>query len=126
MSERDFEKLLLQAVDEGLSSLGESAKQAIYFHLEKSFNAKKKKIPFEIEAFVNGIEKIFGLGATFLEVLIVRRLYERVGRVFEWDESTDFTFTECVAVAERSFLEKKRTKKMAGELIRCEETVIEG
>jgi len=32
----DFEELLRGAIDEGFSLLGESAKQAIYFHLEKN------------------------------------------------------------------------------------------
>lgn len=107
MSKRDFEKLLLDAVDEGLSSLGESSKQAIYFHLKKSFNIKKKEIPYKTETFAEAIEKIFGLGANFLEVLIMKRLYEKIGGVFEWHESTDFAFAEYVVVAKRSFLERK-------------------
>jgi hypothetical protein len=75
LPKRDFEKLLLEAVDEGLSSLGETSKIAIYFHLKKSFNIKKKEIPYKIEAFAKGIEKIFGLGANFLEILIMKQLY---------------------------------------------------
>jgi len=125
LPKRDFNKLLLEAVDEGLSSLGESAKQAIYFHLEKRFNVKKQKIPFKIEAFADGIEKIFGVGANFLEILIIKRLYEKIGWVFEWDESTDFTFTKYVAVAKRSFLEKKRSEEIVEELVQCKETMME-
>ena len=125
MPKRDFNKLLLEAADEGLSSLGESAKQAIYFHLEKRFNVKKQKIPFKIEAFVDGIENIFGVGANFLEILIIKRLYEKIGWVFEWDESTDFTFTKYVAVAKRSFLEKKRSEEIVEELVQCKETMME-
>jgi len=40
-----FENLLTEAVDEGLASLGESAKQAIYFHLENKFKIAKKRHP---------------------------------------------------------------------------------
>lgn len=60
MSKRDFEKLLLEAVDEGLSSLGEPSKQAIYFHLEKGFNIKKQEIPYKITTFAKAVEKILG------------------------------------------------------------------
>jgi hypothetical protein len=123
---RNFDKLLLEAVDEGLSSLGESPKQAIYFHLEKRFNVKKQEIPYKIEAFADGIEKIFGLGANFLKILIMKRLYEKIGVVFEWHESADFTFIEYVAMAKRSFLWKKRTKKVAQGLVQWEQKVIEG
>jgi len=38
---RGFEKLLLDAVDEGLAWLGESASRAIYYHLENDFNIKR-------------------------------------------------------------------------------------
>lgn len=68
MPRKDFDKLLLEAVDEGLSSLGESPGQAIYFYLKERFNVKKQEIPHKIEAFADGIEKIFGLGANFLKI----------------------------------------------------------
>ncbi len=127
MPKRDFEKLLLEAVDEGLSSLGNSSKQAIYYHLKKSFNIKKQEIPYNIDVFASAIEKIFGLGAKFLEILIMKRLYEKVGRSFKWHASKDdFTFTEYVAFAKLSFLEKKkRVKEGIEEQVQREETVME-
>lgn len=126
MPKKDFGKLLLEAVDEGLSSLGESPRQAIYFYLKERFNVKKQEIPHEIEAFVDGIEKIFGLGAKFLENLILKRLYEKVGLSFRWQVSKDLTFTECVALAKRTFLWKKRSEKIVEEPVQCEEMMLEG
>jgi len=123
---KDFDKLLLEAVDEGLSSLGESPKQAIYFYLKERFNVKKQRIPHEIEAFVDGIEKIFGLGASFLENLILKRLYEKVELSFRWQVPKDLTFVECVALANRSFVWKKRSEKTVEELVQCEELMLEG
>lgn len=111
MSKRDFDKLLLKTVDEGLSSLGETSKQAIYFHLEKSFNIKKNEIPHKIETFAEAIEKIFGLGANFLEILIMKRLYEKIGGRFKWHKSLDFAFAEYVAAAKRCFLEKRESRR---------------
>ncbi|MGD8543877.1 MAG: hypothetical protein PVG48_02010 [Candidatus Bathyarchaeota archaeon] len=108
MSKRSFEKLLLEAVDEGLSSLGDSAKQAIYFHLEKTFNINKRDIPSKIEEFTDAIEKIFGLGAKPIEVLIMQRLYEKVGGIVEYPEHKDLVFAEYIAAARQSFL---RTRK---------------
>jgi hypothetical protein len=123
MPKHDFETLLLEAVDEGLSSLGDSSKQAIYYHLKKSFNVKKREIPYKIEAFASAIEKIFGLGANFLEILIMKRLYEKIGQSFKWHRSEDdFTFTEHVAFAKLSFLEKKKRTK---ELVQYKEKVME-
>jgi hypothetical protein len=120
MLENEFEMLLFEAVDEGLSSMGESCKQAVYFHLEKSFKVEKHDIPYKIEEFADAIEKVFGLGAKFLEILIMKRLYEKIGRVFEWQEPTEFVFIEYVAAAKRNFLEK-RGVKTTEELVECEE-----
>ena len=106
MSKRSFEKLLMEAVDDGLSSLGDSAKHAIYFHLEKTFNINRRDIPSKIEEFADAIEKIFGFGAKPIEVLIMRRLYEKVGGVVEYPEHKELVFAEYVAAARQSFLKK--------------------
>jgi len=104
----DFEKLLLEAVDEGLSSLGDSAKQAVYFHLKKTFNISKRDIPYKIGEFADAMEKTFGLGSKFLEILIMKRVYEKIGQVFEYNqERKDLIFTEYVEAAKQSFLKKK-------------------
>jgi hypothetical protein len=126
LPKQDFDKFLLEAVDEGLSSLGESSKQAIYFHLEERFNVKKKEIPYKIEAFAEGIEKIFGLGANFLKILIMKQLHKKVGQSLKWPESQDLTFIEYVVAAKRSFLWKKKAEKRTEELVQCEEGVMEG
>lgn len=77
MTKLNFEKVLLEAIDYSLASLGDSSKQAIYFHLEKGFSIRKQEIPRNIQAFSLAVEKIFGLGANFLESLILKRLIER-------------------------------------------------
>lgn len=110
MFRRDFEKLLLEAVDEELTSLGESSKQALYFHLEKSFNIRKQEIPYKTEAFVDAIEKIFGSGADFLEILIMKRLHEKIGKRIKVNGAKDLTFTEYVIAAKQSFFEKKKSR----------------
>jgi hypothetical protein len=120
----DFEQLLLEAVDEELTSLGESSKKALYFHLEKGFNVKKDEIPYKTEAFVDAIEKIFGLGANYLEILIMKRLYEKLGESVKLNNCKDLTFTEYVAVAKRSFLVKKKPENK-GETIRCNHLQVE-
>lgn len=75
----EFDELLLSAIDETLSSLGESVKQSIYFHIEKKFNVAKDEIPQKLEEFQGGLEKIFGAGAQFIEILIMKNLYSKVG-----------------------------------------------
>jgi len=94
LPQNNFSEILLAAVEESLSSLGDSPKQAILFHLEVSFNIKKENIPVNLTEFAKALEKIFGPGASYLEKLIVKRLYEKLGLKFEGAESRDFL--ECV------------------------------
>jgi hypothetical protein len=65
---QSYYDMLLEAIDEGLSSLGESAKIAIYLHLENTFGIKKQEIPFRIDAFQEALEKLFGLGARQIQM----------------------------------------------------------
>jgi len=90
LPQNNFSKILLAAIDESLSSLGDSPKQAILFHLEDSFKIKKEQIPENITEFAKALEKIFGPGASYLEKLIVKRLHEKLGLDFENAESRDF------------------------------------
>jgi len=91
---------MLEAVDEALSSLGDSSKEAIYFYLENTFDISRQDIPYKIEEFANAIEKVFGLGAKFLEIQIMKRFYEKVGPVFKYfPEGEDLTFTEYMTAA---------------------------
>jgi hypothetical protein len=99
-----FDKMLLDAVDDALASLGDSARQAIYFHLEKKFKVFKKEIPNHLEGFEAGLEKIFGVGAKFIQILIMKKLYERVGQPLEWDDSKDLGLVEYVTRARKAFM----------------------
>jgi hypothetical protein len=104
LTQNNFSKILLSAVEESLSSLGDSPKQAILFHLEASFNLKKEKIPTNLTEFTKALEGIFGPGASYLEKLIVKHLYEKLGLKFE--ENAGLDFLQCVdSVKKRILLE---------------------
>ncbi len=94
MPQNNLRKILLEAVEEGLSSLGDSPKRAIFFHLETSFEISKDNIPANLTDFSKALEKIFGLGAVYLEKLIAKRLYERLG--LEFQEAENWNFLEYI------------------------------
>lgn len=125
MPDSGFEQLLLQAIDEGLSSLGESSKQAIYYHLEKSFAIKKEEIPRRIEPFEGALKKIFGIGADFIETLIMKRLTEKVEPNIKWEKPEMLKLSECVVATKRSFLKKKNAERIEVEIGRCERIEVE-
>jgi len=98
---------VLEAIDEGLSCIGESAKEAIYFHLEKTFGIKKREIPLRISEFSDALEQIFGLGARNLGILCIKSLHAKVQNEYEGDAATwgtpELTFEECVRIVKQSF-----------------------
>jgi len=97
---RIFEEFLLEAIDEGLSLFGESAKQAVYCHLGKTFKITRQDIPYRLEEFTDAIEGIFGAGAKILEIQIMKCLFKKVGHTFKnYPRPKDLTFTEYVTVA---------------------------
>lgn len=92
MRPKDFEKKFLEAIEEGLSTLGDSPKQAILFHLENTFKIKREEIPQNLTEFQKALEKIFGPGALYLEKLILKRLYDKFQLEFEELESLKSAF----------------------------------
>ncbi len=107
MAERAFEKLLGEAIDDALQTLGDSARQSIYFHLEDRFKVTKDDIPRRLEDFEQGLERIFGPGSRFLEILIMQKLYEKTGKPLDWDETKELLFIDYVKAAKQSYSRKK-------------------
>jgi len=103
---QDFERSLLEAIDQGLSSLGESGKQAVYFYLERKFKLDRKEICRRTKDFSDALEKIFGWGANFLEILIMKQLYEKLGKNFKLRSSENLDFATCVDAAKHNIKTK--------------------
>jgi len=103
---KNFDELLMEAIDDALSSLGESVKQSIYFHIENKFVARNE-IPKKIQNFQGGLEKIFGAGAQFIEILIMKKLHAKIGITVTIESVDDqLEFIKYVNAAKQSFLEK--------------------
>ena len=103
---RDFDEILLSSIDEALLSLGPSVQQSIYFHLKKNFEVDKDKIPQRLETFQEGLEKIFGIGARFLEILIMKNLYAKLGRSLNMEKNESLEFIKYVTAARQNFLKE--------------------
>ena len=98
--ELEFNKILLEAIDEALLSLGELAKASLYLHLQNDFALPKHQIPVRIVDFVDALERIFGQAALQLQILIMKCLNEKVQGSYEWSGPRwlvpDLTFTKYI------------------------------
>jgi hypothetical protein len=108
---RDFDKILLSSIDEALNSLGESVKQSIYFHIENKFCVARTEIPENIEEFQGGLEKIFGTGARFIEIMIMKNLHSKIGLPLNMDKKEQLEFVKYVGAAKQGFLKKTHGAK---------------
>lgn len=122
MVESEFDAILLESIDEALSALGNSINQAIYFHLEQNFGIRKDEIPKRLGGFKQALENILGAGGDLVEILILKKLYEKVGKIFTYTNPGEFAFLRCVATAKSAFQERNRTA-LINELAEDEEFV---
>jgi len=112
MLEHEFKALLFESIDEALSSLGDSIKQATNLYLEQSFGIRKDDIPYRISAFAQALENIFGAGGELVETLILKKLYEKIDEVFTPNSPGKTTFLQYISAAERVFREKNQTAEV--------------
>lgn len=105
-----FEQILLDSIDEAFSTLGESVKKSIYFHLEHKFMIARQDIPYSIDNFSDALERIFGLGARHLEILIMKKLHEKITCFYEWNGPSwlvpDLTFRKYVELMRLCYEDK--------------------
>ncbi|MGA3289226.1 MAG: hypothetical protein ABSD42_03175 [Candidatus Bathyarchaeia archaeon] len=110
---KKFETVLLEAVDDAFSTLGENVKASIYFHLGHKFIILKLDIPYRIDDFSDALERIFGMAAKHLEILIMKKLHEKITCVYEWNGPRwlvpDLTFRQYVELLRECYEDKGKT-----------------
>jgi len=104
-----FNRLLIEAVDEALSSLGYSAKKTIYYYLEKRYSITLADIPDKTAEFTTAIEKLLGPGAKIIQIRIMEELFQKVKKCkkvksFEYSSAKKgITFTEYIATLHKHY-----------------------
>ncbi|MGD8505695.1 MAG: hypothetical protein PVF15_03420 [Candidatus Bathyarchaeota archaeon] len=109
----NFRRALIEAVDSGLQSFGESPRSAIYFHLERNLKLRREEIPEKVKSFHEGLENIFGSGSRAVETIIVRDLYTKLG--LEFEERIDFKFQDYVRQALKQFEKEDVPRRKRGK-----------
>ncbi|MBS7655770.1 hypothetical protein KEJ50_04625 [Candidatus Bathyarchaeota archaeon] len=96
-----FQEALLNAIDETLLTLGESVKQAIYYHIKQKYNITREEVLIKLKEFYKALEEIFGFGVKILEKLIVKNFYRRINLNFE--EHAEWDLIEYIEHAKEVF-----------------------
>jgi hypothetical protein len=117
---QQFRELLIEAIDEALCSLGEPVKNTIYQHLHEDFKITKNNIPERMEEFSELLHKVFGLGASRLEVRFIKNLNAKLNAAesktgddlgsSKWIVM-EMSFTKYVCDAQKEFECKANAKR---------------
>jgi hypothetical protein len=111
-----FNLYLIEAIDETLTSLGEPVKNTLYSNLESNFGISKKDIPWKISDFSSILHKLFGLGASRLEVKFMKNLNNKIQADIKWIEYEwplskwaimDLSFEEYIFKIREDFIQKQ-------------------
>jgi len=96
-----FEESFLEAADSAFSLLGDSGKQTIYLHLEKSYGLTRKAIPYEVVAFASALKAIFGEASVLIEMRIMRSLFQKARGFKVYSGKTELSFKDYVECLRR-------------------------
>ena len=87
----------IDAIDEGLSVLGQAPKSIIYRMLESDYGILRNDLPWRFEEFVNILKIVFGPGANSILQYIIDRFYVRL----QLDPPDWTSLDEAVATVQR-------------------------
>lgn len=112
LAKRNFDDIFLESVDEALSSLGDSAKRSVYYHLEDKFGLEKGIIAKKPQELESGLDNIFGAGAKYIEILIMKNLHCKLEHPLEWKQSKELVFVDYVNAAKRGYVRAAAKKSI--------------
>jgi hypothetical protein len=84
------DKVVMDAIDEALSILGNKAKEAVYYFMEREYGLQKDDIPSNLKNFHDGLHMLFGVGANIIEKHIYNCLQNRIGIRARIEPELDF------------------------------------
>ncbi|MEM3385212.1 MAG: hypothetical protein QXE78_06770 [Nitrososphaeria archaeon] len=87
------ERMILEAIDESLSILGDKGKEAVYYFLEREYCVNKEDIPKNLKTFLECLRLVFGVGANIIEKYILNNLRKRACLELELDYSLNLMET---------------------------------
>lgn len=115
LRKEQFNGYLIEAIDETLTSLGEPVKNVLYSNLESNFGISKEDIPEKIIDFSSILHKLFGLGASRLELKFMKNLNDKIQADIKWSEYEwplskwavmDLSFEEYIFKIREDFIQR--------------------
>jgi len=93
----EFDRILLQAIDNGLLVFGENTRYVIYHHIARRHRIERERIPERLEAFHKALRDLLGEGGRIVETYIAKSMYGMFDLKFrEYEEWTIVDYVDDV------------------------------
>jgi hypothetical protein len=90
-NENEFDKLLLETIDNSLKDLfTENAASAIYAFLESNYTLNRQEIPEKLDVFTEGLHRFLSTGAFTVERVILENLCSNLKLESQLNQKSDF------------------------------------
>ncbi len=122
-----FSQLLLEAIDDSLSILGDEPKKALYQYLATMHSLQREEIPDRLEEFSAGLKRALGGASSVIQRIILRKLFQKLGSTFR--ESQDSEFPDYIRDARRRFDSGKQRHNLPDdpmEYVRSKKSQVSG
>ena len=122
-----FSQLLLEAIDDSLSILGDEPKMALYQYLATMHSLQREEIPDRLEEFSAGLKRALGGASSVIQRIILRKLFQKLGSTFR--ESQDSEFPDYIRDARRRFDSAKQRHNLPDdsmEYVRSKKSQLSG
>ena len=122
-----FSQLLLEAIDDSLSILGDEPKKALYQYLATMHSLQREEIPDRLEEFSAGLKRALGGASSVIQRIILRKLFQKLGSTFR--ESQDSEFPDYIRDARRRFDSAKQRHNLPDdsmEFVRSKKSQLSG
>ena len=86
-------------MEQGLSVLGESVAQTIFYNLDKKYSLKKPDLLRKPDRFIEALQDMFGSGATTIERIVIQSICTTTG--LKTDTLKENTFSHCIKQARK-------------------------
>jgi hypothetical protein len=85
-----FNQIFAEAVDAAFGSLGDSAKQAVYWYITQKAGLEKGELASHVESLAPALEAFFQGGSSVIEMMILQQLSSRIGVFLTQEECRNF------------------------------------
>jgi len=102
-------EMLIQAIEQGLSVLGDTVTRVIFYNLEKRFSLTRDHIVERPDKLANALEAMFGSGSATLERMIINSVCDTVG--MDAQTLNPMTLHHCIRTAVEMLEAQNRQKR---------------